>query len=108
MDPGQVTLNGFQKRVEERLNAALHELGLQVDSRRVGWEEMPFGSQQPEAVVHVKAQELDVRIREDSVSFTLFGKGNYMYEMPDYANADALADAFLRALTDRWRKQPRT
>ncbi len=85
----------------------LEELGLQVDSRRVGWEEAAFSSRKPEAVVHVRAQELDVRIREDSVSFTISSKGDY-YEMPDYSNADALADAFLAELAKRWLKQPRT
>lgn len=104
MDRGEVTLNDFQRRVEERLNAALKEFGLQVDRRRVGWEE-GFSPRQAETIIYVRAQELEVRIREDSVSFTLSGKGNYMYEMPDYANPDALADALLAAV--RWHKQPR-
>jgi hypothetical protein len=102
MDSGQVPLNDFQKRVEQRLNAALEELGLQVDSRRVGREEVPFSTQKPtEAVIHIMARDLDVVIREDSVGFTISGKDDYI-EMLDYSNADALADAFLAALTQRW------
>ncbi len=107
MDPGQVTLNDFQARIEQRLNTALKELGLQVESRRVGWEEAATRTGPPEAVAHIRAQALDVRIREDSVSFTLSGKGDY-YEVIDYPSADALADAFLAVLTQRWRRQPRT
>jgi hypothetical protein len=106
MDPGQVTLNDFQKRVEERLNAALKQLGLQVDSRRVGWEE-DFSPRQAEAVVVVMARDLGVRIREDSVSFGFSDKDNYYYEILDYPNPDALADAFLAALTEGWHRQQR-
>src|SRR6266540_2275200 len=104
MDRGQVTLNDFQKLVEQRLSAALQKLGLQVDSRRVGWEEVPFSTAKPaEAVVHIMARDLDVMIREDSVGFTISGKDDSI-ELLDYSNADALADAFLTALTERWRK----
>lgn len=106
MEMGQVTLNGFQERLEQRINATLKKLGLQVDSRRVGWEDAATRTGPSEAVVHLRAQELEVRIREDSVSFTLSGKGDY-YEMPDYPNADALADAFLAVVTERWHRQSR-
>src|SRR5258708_10366977 len=108
MDPSQVTLNDFQKRVEQRLNAALKELGLKVDSRGVGWEEVPFSPRKPaEGVVHIIARDLDVMIREDSVGFTISGKADYI-EMLDYSNADALPHAFLTALTERWttRREP--
>ncbi|MGD0992002.1 MAG: hypothetical protein ABR998_05995 [Gemmatimonadales bacterium] len=105
MDPGQATLNDFQKRLEERLNAALKGLGVQVDSRRVGWEEV-FSPRRAESVVHVRARDLDVRIREDSVSFTLSGKGEY-YEMPDYQSPDALADSFLGTLSTRFQESGR-
>ena len=107
MNTDPVILNEFQKRLEERLNAALKNLGLQVDSRRVGREEVFSRQRSDEAVVVVKAQQLGVRIREDSVSFEISGKGDY-YEMPDYANADALADTFLAVLTERWHKRPGT
>jgi hypothetical protein len=103
MHRDQVTLNDFQRRVEQRLNAALKELGLPVDKRRAGWEEAGPNSRHREAVVHIRAQELDVRIREDSVSFAISDKGDY-YEMLDYSDAEALADAFLTALTERWHK----
>jgi hypothetical protein len=103
MDSAQVALNDFQKRVEQRLNAALKELELHVESRRVGSEELPFHSRQPpESVVHIRAQELEVRIRENSVSFEVSGKGDY-YEMPDYQTADALADALLSTIRQRLR-----
>jgi len=107
MDPGLVTPNTFQQRVEERLRAALKELGVQVDSRRVGWEVIEsLPREPPEAFVYIKAQELEVAIREGSVSYTITGKGDY-YEIPDYANADALADALLSAVTARWRRPQR-
>ena len=106
MSTDPVILNDFQKRLEQRLIAALKELTLHVDRRRVGREEVLY-SRQPEAVLHLSAQDLEVRIREESVSFTISGKGDY-YEMPDYSNADALADAFLAALTERWHKRQRT
>lgn len=101
MDRTQVPLNDFQVRVEQRLNAALGQLGSQIESRNVGWEAAASPSQPREAIVHLRVQELDVRIRENSVSFTLSGKGDY-YEMADYRDPDALSDAFLTALTKRW------
>ncbi|SRR6266513_1249203 len=104
MDPGQVTLNDFQKLLEQRLNTALQKLGLQVDSRRVGWESVPFSTGKPaETVVHIMARDLDVMIREDSVGFTISGKDDSI-ELLDYSSADALADAFLTALTKQLRK----
>jgi hypothetical protein len=106
MDPRQVTPNDFQRRVEQRLNAALKDLGLQVDSRRVGWEEPEFDPRQGESVVHVRAGEIEVRIRENSASFTVSGKGDY-YEMPDYTNPEALADALLASVTERWHGRQR-
>ena len=107
MDPGPATPNDFQKRVEDRLNAALKELGVKVDSRRVGWEVIELLPREPpEAVVYIEAGDLDVAIRERSVSYTISGKGDY-WEMPDYPNADALADAFLAAVTERWHREQR-
>jgi hypothetical protein len=107
MDPADVTPNAFQRRVEERLQAALNELALPIEARRVGLEAMPAHSHQPpEAVVHIRARDLEVRIREDSVSFEISGKGDY-YEMPDYQTADALADAFLGSVKERLRMVPK-
>lgn len=109
MDPRQATLNDFQTCVERRLNAELNDLGLRIDLRRVGWEEIPFpvSSKNREAVVEIRAKELSVRIREDSVGYEISGKGDY-YEMQDYGNPDALADAFLPVLSKRWRNRPGT
>lgn len=106
MSTHQLTLNDFQKRVDERLNVALDNLGLRVDSRRIGKEKVPFLSAEPEVVIYVRAQDLSVAIREDSASFTIAGKDDY-YEMQDYPNPDALADALLAELTKRWRTHPR-
>ena len=93
-----MTLNDFQKRVEERLNVAFKDLGLAVDSRRIFREKVPFLSRDSEIVVDIRVRDFEVGIREHSASFTLSGKGHY-YEMPDYPNADALADALLKELT---------
>lgn len=101
---GEPTLNTFQERLAQRLEAALARWGCRIDVRRAGWEEAASPSGRPEAVLHVAAQALEVRIREDSVGFTLSGRDDY-YELVDYSDADALADAFLAAVTRQWKKQ---
>jgi len=100
VNANHVALNDFQKRLEDRLSAALTDLGVQVDSRRVGQEYEPLYSPQPETFVEITAGNIVVRIREDSVAFEVSGKGDYC-ELLDYSSVDALADALVSKLTQR-------
>jgi len=103
MNSDQIAPNDFQIRVEQRLSAVLSDIGRTVDNRKVQRVEPTFYSRQPEIVVFIVASDLKVWIHENTVSFEVSGKGDY-YEMPDYQSADALADAFLTALTTRLRE----
>lgn len=105
MNTDQPELNGFQKRVEARLNAWLEDIGLRVDSRHVVRETIPsLPSEVPEVAIRLRARDLEVAIRENSVGFTIAGQEDYC-EALDYRDADALADAFLATLTKRWGRQ---
>jgi len=101
MSSGEVTLNEFQQLVEEWVCAVLRELRITGITRRVAKEQVPFLSGGPEAVIYLTAQALDVGIRQDSASFTILGKG-FSYEMVDYPSPEALVEALVSVLKERW------
>lgn len=90
-------LNGFQRRVERLVTDGLASLSRQVEDRRIGREEPVAGSGSSETVLYLRAHEVELRIREDSMSYTVGDAGDY-FEMADYRNAEALVIAFLGRL----------
>lgn len=86
-------LNGFQRLVEELVTQRLVRLARQVEERRIGREAPVAGSGKSETVLYLRARDVELRIREDSMSYSIGNDGDY-FEMADYRSAEALVDAF--------------